>query len=335
MTQIEKDFEDSLNGVSKEPQRAAAPIDSTTTINFIFIATLIITPIAAVLLMLFSGYIFFLSYDVVYQMIITFPVTFLTHPVWLFVFIPLSYYHYFRNKPEKSGFMIFKAISLILLIIALPMVTAILFHIIGGFFADILGPLPFDSLYKRAYNLYVGAFGNELGPQLMHYYVGEHFELSGWHEELLYALKIVSCVPMFFSFVFMFNLFYQVVLSKISRVTFKEKIEPGTDLFFVLIITLLSYSVSIPLVEEIGDVPDLFNIIITWSFLLFPILGLRLVFLNADLEKEYRVGRIFTVYYIVFWLLVVAFIMLIKENTHFIMYFLLLIVYFLYRAGLK
>lgn len=299
MTQVEKDHEDFLTGYT--PEREAVVSHKQYGLGSVVLAIAVFTIIYAI-------YTIFNSADVIMNEIATpYPLTFFTNPVWLLFLIPLSFYHYLRGKGEVKFFFVFKAMSLGLLVVSLPMITAFFTVILVGTPSLFFGGSEFEGLRDTATKLYIDAYGSELGPQLMHFYFEETFGIFGAEDSLIFSLKALYVASLVVSFLFMQNLFSQVIATKVSGKSYIRDLDPVGDYLWLGLVCALTYAAAYPLIEATSELHFAISSTVVWSVLLFPFLGFRLAQHNLRTGKDYKVGKIFTIYYIIFWIALVGF----------------------------
>ncbi len=303
MTQIEKDHDDMMSGNmnSGSSGNSGASIGQGSsdvsywliTIGLVILGTLV--------------YGIFDNFETILVVATKAPLFFFTHPFWLILTISLCAGNFYRRKEEKLYQWFFKTVSMVLVTISLPMITVLLAYILLapiGFMLGVRLPL---GLFDNAISLYIASYGIELAPQLLHYYMEDYLGFKFSNGLMMFSVNVLYLIVIAVGFLASYNLYFQVIMTRVSGNTDAEFSDISLDVIGLAIVIAFNYAITIPLRNSIGDLPSGISTLIVWSVLLFPFFGIRLAIHNRYQSKAHKMGRIFTYYYLLFWMAIVAF----------------------------
>ena len=222
------------------------------------------------------------------------PLFFFTNPLWLLLIV-------FFTKH-----FIPKLISVVFITISLPLFTALAYFMFSEAILYAMGvssTIPLSGIIEV---MYLSAYGTTFGIELQHFFIAEELGFYSDLEHFMWSLNIINGIILAVGFAFLYRFYFQVI-STITRSNASFNENPFIGYLGNIFLMAFTYYCCMPLIYFTSELPYALNIIVVWSILLFPFLGIRLALTNMSRAKSGKNGQVFAYYYIAFFLSVISY----------------------------
>jgi hypothetical protein len=199
-----------------------------------------------------------------------------------------------------------KLITAIFLTISLPLFTALSYFIFAETISYIMGISSTTPLSHIIEIIYISAYGTNFGIELQHFFIAEELGSYSNLKNFMWSLSIINGAILAVGFAFLYKFYFQII-STITKNNVSLNENPITGYLGNLFLMAFTYHFCMPFIFFTSELPYGLNMIIVWSILLFPFLGIRIALTNRHRKNADKNGKIFTYYYIAFFLLLVSF----------------------------